>query len=100
MDGRKAVEIGKSGGGGRDRCASVGNMEDLVKRKREGGMSKEREEEDIFFVGSVERQRDRRRQKKRRKERRSEKVERGDGRDNEGMERRGQENYGVNDGED
>lgn len=48
MDERKAVEIGKSGGGGRDRCASVGNLEDLVKRKREGRMSREREEDDIF----------------------------------------------------
>lgn len=48
MDKRKAVEIGKSGGGGRNRCASVGNLEDLVKRKREGRMSREREEDDIF----------------------------------------------------
>lgn len=48
MDGRKAIEIGKNKGGGRDRCASVGNLEDLVKRKRDGGMSREREEEDIF----------------------------------------------------
>lgn len=99
MDGRKAVEIGKSGGGGRDRCASVGNMEDLVKRKREGGMSREREEEDIFFLGSVGRQRDRR-QKKGGKRGGVEKVKRGDGRDNEEMERRDQENYGVSDGED
>lgn len=31
-----------------DRCANVGNLEDLVKRKKDEGMSREKKEEDIF----------------------------------------------------
>lgn len=48
MDGRKIIELEKNEVAGRDRCASMRNLEDLVKRKREGGISRGREEEGIF----------------------------------------------------
>lgn len=34
---------------GRDRCASIGNIEELFKRKREGGVIRERKEEGEVF---------------------------------------------------
>lgn len=48
MDGRKIIDIEKNDSAGRERCTSMGNLKDLMKRKREGGMSRGREEEGIF----------------------------------------------------
>lgn len=48
MDGRKITDIEKNDSAGRERCVSTGNLEDLMKRKREGRMSRGREEEGIF----------------------------------------------------
>lgn len=48
MDRSKIIDLEKNETVGRERCASTGNLEDLMKRKREGGMSRGREEEDIF----------------------------------------------------